>query len=191
MNNTPVCSVLDWIRRWPHDWDHTEGVGVNLDPNPPLLLDDPLTFLSIHTVLSLGLPMCTSHHCRGHRSGETGAESPILLQARGGSLNLRLKLSQGLVLVEVVGSLLLVGRGDGAGAPGPLLDRGAPLTGVDWVIGALSMRRGRTGTLMGRRSGMLVFWQEIGLICDAVARRGSWRRVGRRGVDALEAQAEV
>lgn len=168
--------------RRPHSWEHIEGFRLDFDscPSHPLLLNGPVIALSIHTVLSLGLPTCISHHCRSHPSGQTGAEAAQhLLQARGGGLSLGLELSLGLVLVEVVGPLLLMGRGDRAGAPGALLDRSAPLTGVGRVIGALPVRRGRAGPLVGERRGRaLVLRQEIGLVRDAVARRGPGRGVG-------------
>lgn len=181
------------MRRSPHSWEHVEGFRLDFGswPTHPLLLTDPVVPLSIHRVLSLGLPMWISQHCRGRRSGQTGVEAAQhLLQGQGRGLGYRQELCLGLVLVLVEGPLLLMGRGDGAGAPGALLDRSAPLTGVGFI--AAFSGRGRAGTLEGGRcGGTLVLGQEKGLIRDAVARRGSWRGVGRRCVDALEARAEV
>lgn len=130
------------MRRRPHSWEHINGFRLDFGPCPahPVLLNGPVIPLSIHTVLSLNLAMCISRHCRRHHSRQTGAETAQdLLHAWGGGLSLRLELSVNLVLVEVVGPLLLMGRRDGARAPGALLHRRAPLAGICLAIGALSV----------------------------------------------------
>lgn len=182
---------MNWLRGGPHRWDHVNGLRFELRAGPVQLLmgNSPVVPVTIRTVLPWSLSQRASHHCWMDRTGKVGAEAAQYLRQ---TLSLGLKLSLSLVLVKAVGPLLLLGGWDGAGAPGALLDRGAPMRGVARVKRALSLRRGGAGTLVWeRRGGALVMRLEEGLVCDAVARRGSWRGVGGRGVDALQARAQV
>lgn len=130
------------MRRSPHGWKHIEVLRLDLGrPAHPLLLDGPVILPPIRTVLSLGRPVSISPHGIRQSSGWAGAEAPQhLLQARGGARGLGLELC--LVLLKVVGPLLLLERGDGAGAgaSGALLDGSGSRTWVGRVVGALPVR---------------------------------------------------
>lgn len=147
-NQTPESSGVQGWKRRPNGWEHVKGFRLHFSFHPVhlLLLRGPFKSPFVCTVLSLGLPLKIS--CReGLRSLETGAKTSQHLQARGGGLGLS------LVLVEVVGSLLLLRPGDGAGAgaSGALLHRSASLAGVSLVMGTFSMGRGGTGSLVSTR----------------------------------------
>lgn len=137
--------------------------------------------------------MGASDPCRSPTFGQNRTKSvQPLLKSLWCCLNMGLKLSLGLILVDVVGPLQLVGRWDGTGAPGALLDGRTPVAGVGLVKTALSLWRGGARTLVGkRRGGALVMRLQEGLVCDAVARRGSRGGVRRGSMDALQAWAQV
>lgn len=171
--------MMEWMRRRPHSWEHVEGLRFDLSSTPThlFLFNSPVVTLAIYTVLYFG-PSWTAIQ--------------NLVQARGCGLNLRVKLSLSLVLVQVVGPLLIVGWWDGARTPGALLNRSALLTRVGLTVEPFaSLRRDRPGTLMGEWWSRTILWLEIGLIRDAVSRWGSWRGVVRGRMDALQAWAEV
>lgn len=187
-NQTPESSVVQRWMRWPNGWDYIDGFRHHFSFHPVhlLLLSGPFKALFICTVLSLGLPVWIS--CRGGLSRPLGswAETGQHLQAWGGGLS--------MVLVEVVGSLLLMRPGDGAGAgaSGALLYRSASMAGMSLVMGTFSMGRGRTGSLVRNWwYGTRILGLKETVFCDAVALRSSGRRVSWRGVDALESRAEV
>lgn len=141
---TPETSMVWWWHRRPKFRDHVKGFRLQFSfcPVQLLLLSSPVKSRFVCTILALGLPLRISCHGCLSRSLETGTETGQHLQGRGVGRSLR------LVLVEIVGSLLPVMPGDGAGAPGALLDRSASLTGLRLVMGAFSMGRGGAGSLV-------------------------------------------